>query len=278
MSITEPGLVHDLPEHIYHADPYGGSLSSTEAKEILKSPAHLHHYRTTPREPKPAFDYGSAVHTLVLGTGWDVHVADHGSWRAKDARVEAENARAEGKIPLLRKDYDSVKAVADAVKAHPIAGPLFAGKGRAEVSAFGEHESGVRLRGRFDWLTDDGWIVDLKTARSADPADFGRTAASLGYDVQAAHYLHTCELATGKPAKGFRHVLVEKEQPYLVSVVELDDEALEIGRSKLERAIARYKEAMETNTWPGYPEVILPVSLPMWAIYAEEGMEEEMRI
>lgn len=276
MQITKPELYDDLPEHIYHSDPYGDSLSSTEAKEILKSPAHLHHYRTTPREPKPVFDLGSAVHTLALGTGWPIYVSDYGSWRSKDAQVEAEGARAEGKIPLLRKDHDAAQRIAEAVKSHSIAGPLFAGQGRAEVSMFGQHESGVKLRGRCDWITDDGWIIDLKTARSADPADFGRTAASLGYEVQAAHYLHTYKLAAGKPAEGFRHVLVEKEPPYLVSVVELDDEALEIGHSKLERAIARYKAALETNTWTGYPESIHSVSLPMWAINAEDDIESDL--
>lgn len=274
MQITKPGLYDDLPEHIYHSDPYGDSLSSTEAKEILKSPAHLHHYRTTPREPKPVFDLGSAVHTLALGTGWPIYVSDYGSWRSKDAQVEAEGARAEGKIPLLRKDHDAAQRIAEAVREHPIAGPLFEGRGRAEVSMFGQHESGVKLRGRCDWITEGGIIVDLKTAMNPDPAEFARTAYTLSYDLQAAHYELTYQLATGQRPRGFIHVLVGKEEPNLVAVVQLDDDFLEIGRQKLHRAIARYKHALDTDEWGGYPNIIHSVSPQNWMIYAQEDAEE----
>lgn len=276
--ITEPGLHEDLDEAIYHSDPYSPSLSSTMAKLILKSPAHLKHVLDYGQEYKPAFNFGSAVHSMVLGKGWPITVIDAPDWRSKEARLQREAANISGAIPMLQKEYDHAKAVADAVMDHPVAGAIFMGKGRAEVSAFAEHESGVKLRGRFDWITEDGWLVDIKTAQSADPADFGRTAASFGYDVQAAHYLLTYELATGRKAQGFRHVLVEKEAPMLVSVVELDEEAIEIGRSKLERAIARYKEAIDTDTWPGYPATIRPVSLPAWAVFAEEDLESELTL
>ena len=276
MSITEPGLVHDLAESAYHADPVeAGSLSSTMAKLILKSPAHLRHYLDAPRESKAAFDFGSVVHGLVLGKGWDVAALDYDSWRTKEAREARAEVEAQGKIALLQKDYAEAQAVADAVKNHPIAGPLFAGNGQAEVSAFGQHETGIWMRGRFDWLTPSGILVDLKTARSADPADFASTSNSFGYDVQAAHYMAVHELATGEKPKAFVHVLVEKEPPYLPSVVQLDEDFLDLGRSKLDRAIHRYKHCLETDQWPGYPATLHHVAPKPWMLYAEEDQTEQ---
>ena len=68
--IDKPGIYHGLDEQCYHSDPTPHrSLSSTEAKMILDAPAALHHYRNSPRAPRPEFDFGSAVHSLVLGVG-----------------------------------------------------------------------------------------------------------------------------------------------------------------------------------------------------------------
>ena len=75
-------------------------------------------------------------------------------------------------------------------------------------------------------------------------------------------------------------MLVEKTAPYLVSVVELDEEAVNIGRALNDRAKRIYRECVETNTWPGYPTAE-PVSLPLWAIYKSEdllGINTEMDI
>ena len=269
MSITEPGLVHDLPEMAYHADPVeAGSLSSTMAKLILKSPAHLRHYLDTPRESKAAFDFGSVVHGLVLGKGWDVAALDYDSWRTKEAREARAEVEAQGKIALLQKDYAEAQAVADAVKGHPAAAKLFK-RGDAEVSAFGQHDSGVWLRGRFDWLVS-GIIVDLKTVRSADPRRFNRTTFDFGYEIQAAHYRETHRLATGEYPRDFIHVLVEKEPPYAVSVVRLDAQFLDAGHQRLETAIARYRHATETGEWPGYPTSIQTIEPIPYMTYHEE--------
>lgn len=275
MQITEPGLVHDLAEADYHADPYSPSLSSTMAKTILKSPAHLRHHLDEGQERKPAFDFGSAVHSLILGKGWPITVLDFPDWRSKEARLQREAAWISESIPLLKKDYEEACAIESAVRAHPIAGPLFDGDGQAEVSAFGDHETGVKMRGRFDWITPTGILVDLKTARSADPNEFARAAETFGYDVQAAHYMAVHELATGERPKAFVHVLVEKEPPYLPSVVQLDEEFIDLGRSKLDRAIRRYAHCLDTDTWPGYPATLHTITPKPYMVYAEEEQTEK---
>jgi hypothetical protein len=54
-----------------------------------------------------------------------------------------------------------------------------------------------------------------------------------------------------------------------VSVVELDVEAINIGRQLNDRAKRIYRECMASGNWPGYPTAEL-ISLPMWAVYKAE--------
>ena len=276
IQIDEPGLYPNIPEDEYHADPVkAGSLSSTMAKEILKSPAHLRYYLDAPREEKDVFDFGTLVHSAILGTGKQVEIIKHKTYHSNEAKQAKADAYAAGKIPMKEHEYAAVQAVVEAVRNHPIAGPLFdPAQGTPEVSMFGQHRSGVWLRGRADWITQTGIMVDLKTTQSADPNEFARTAWNLGYDVQNYHYQETYRLATGQRPRGFIHVLVDKNPPHLVTIVQLDPEFLELGESRFERAIARYKHATETNEWPGFPDIIHSVSPQAWMTYAEDDQQD----
>jgi hypothetical protein len=121
--------------------------------------------------------------------------------------------------------------------------------------------------------------VDLKTTVNADPREFGKTAHNFGYHQSAAHYIDGIKAATGEELP-FTFVLVEKTAPYLVSVVELDWEAIELGRALNDRAKRIFRECVTTNNWPGYPTAE-PVSLPGYAIYETEdllGIQNEMEL
>ena len=270
------GLVYGMPEIEYHAGP---ELSSTGAKRILRSPAH-YQWEQEHRVEKAAYDFGHAVHALVLGTGLDIEVIDADGWRTKAAQDARKAAYAEGKVPMLAKDHARAVNTAVAVRSHPIAGPLFVA-GEPEVSMFWTDETtGVRCRGRIDWLKDfaDGrTAIDLKTAADADPATWGRITAKYAYDLQAAWYLDGYQAVTGVVRLDYLHVVVESNPPHAVSVVRLDDEALHIGALKAARARLVFAECSRTGQWPGYPEIVHPVGLPQWAIYeAEDEYDDEM--
>lgn len=257
------GLVHELAEADYHAD---SSLSSTGAKTLLRSPALYQWERQHPRH-SDSFDLGTVAHALVLGAGWEVVVVDADSWRTKASQEQRDEARGAGKVAILRADHDRARAMADAVLAHPVARALLE-RGRPEVSAFWIDEAtGVPCRARFDSLTEVASgpaLVDLKTTVDADPRAFGRTAANFGYDLSASWYQDAHEAVTGyRPP--FLHLLVEKESPHLVSVVQLDDEALWTGSGGAQRAREIYRDCTESGIWPGYSLDIEPVSLPGWA-------------
>jgi len=264
MSYT-PGIYDGISNAAYHRDP---ALGSTSLKTLAtKTPAHYQHDKAHPKS-SDAFDLGTVAHSLILeGDRSGVEVWDFPAWTTKAAKESREESRAAGKIPMLTKEWEQVVAMRDAVMAHPQARELFTGH-KAEQSVFWE-EDGLMLKCRPDaWKP--GLLIDLKTARDANPNEFGKVAHSFGYHQSAAHYIDGVKAATGEELP-FHFVLVEKTAPYLVSVVELDAEAINIGRELNERAKRIYRECVETNTWPGYPTTE-PVSLPLWAIYKSEDL------
>jgi hypothetical protein len=109
-------------------------------------------------------------------------------------------------------------------------------------------------------------ILDYKTARSADPATFGRTVAEYGFHQQQAWYLDAARAngLVGDDAV-FLFVVQEKTPPFLVSVIELDAVAARIGRERNARARAVYAECTQTGSWPGYAADVAVASLPRWA-------------
>ncbi|GAB3192024.1 PD-(D/E)XK nuclease-like domain-containing protein [Nesterenkonia suensis] len=264
--MKEPGLYPDVPPHEYHVND--GSLSSTMAKMILRSPAHLRTYLDGDRKTTPAMEFGTAVHSMVLEAGEGVVLVHADSWRTKAAKAEKDAIEAEGMVPLLAADYTRAEDIARAVHAHPVAGPLLRGAD-TEVSAYGRHGSGVTLRGRFD-AVKSGVLIDLKTAMSADPREFHRTAASLGYHIQAAHYSVLYELATGNRPSDFLFILAEKERPHAVSVVRLEPAFMDIGRARVEEAVQLYHRAQQTGEWPAYPSHIHDIEPPMWLMSQDE--------
>ena len=260
-----PGIYPGITNRDYHADP---ALGSTSLKTLAtRTPAHYQHDQEHPKS-SAAFTLGTAAHSLILEDDTSgIVVVDADSWLTKAAKEAKAEALEDGKQPLLTKEWLQVLAMRDAVMDHPVAGGLFTGH-KAEQSVFWD-EDGLMLKCRPDaWKP--GLLIDLKTCASADPNEFGKVAHSFGYHQSAAHYIDGVKAATGEELP-FHFVLVEKTEPYLVSVVELDWEAVNIGRALNDRAKRIYQECVETNTWPGYP-ASEPVSLPMYAIYQTEDL------
>lgn len=256
--ITEPGAYPDLAENVYHADPViGGSLSSTGAKQLTKSPAHYRHYADVGMAPRAAFDRGHVIHKELLGEGADYAVLGFDSWRTKEAQAQRDAARAHGKIPILDKDFQPLLEIANFVMDDPHIGPWFTGKGRSELSIFHKNpEFGVWMRGRIDRVIErDGEtvLIDVKTTQDADPALFGRTAAKFGYDLQMAWYTTIWEALHPGQSIRFLHVLVGLDEPHTLSIVELDDDFKFTGEQQMRLALERYKAGKQTGDWPGYP-------------------------
>jgi len=268
------GVYADISNTDYHKDP---ALGSTSLKTLAtRTPAHYLHDQAHPKQ-SAAFDLGTVAHSLILEQDESgVVVIEAEAKRGKVWTEPAEKAAAEGKIALTSKEWEQVRGMRDSVMAHDVAGPLFRGH-LAEQSVFWE-EDGLHLKCRPDaWRFDA--LVDLKTTVNADPREFGKTAYNFGYHQSAAHYQDGVRTVAGETLP-FIFVLVEKTAPYLVSVVELDEVALDYGRQMNDRAKRVYRECVKTGRWPGYPNAE-PVSLPMFGMYQLDdllGLNTELEI
>lgn len=248
MKLPENGLHDSINEAEYHGD--ARSLSSTGAKTLLyQGPRAYRHMKDNPAPHKPAFDFGSVVHALVLGVG-DVEVVQASSWTGKAAREDRDRIRATGATPILAKDYRIACDMADAVDSNPLARSLLT-EGRPEVSAWAEDpETGVLLRGRFDYLNADNF-VDLKTvAGPSDPREFAWTVRKFHYTFQAAYYQRLLQLnGHGVPPPYW--VAVSKDAPYDVYVTRPSDDMLAAAHDDVDEALRLYRECADTGTWPG---------------------------
>lgn len=271
-TLTELGIHDNVPSALYHAHD---SLSASGMKILAtQTPAHFR-YRMDHPVTSAAFDLGTAAHSLVLEDDHStIQVCEFDDWRTKAAREARDAAYAEGKTPLLTKDYTVVKAMRDAVAAHPVARLALEG-GKAEQSIFWEDETGTRLRCRpdkFDPESKIGPLVsDLKTSVSADPKEFIVSAAKFCYHLQQAHYQDGVKAATGVEPT-FLFIVVEKTAPYLVSVVELTPEDVTRGRDLAKMATRIYNRCKATGEWPGYETPDAAMEMPGWVRVKEEAI------
>lgn len=261
------GFHDDIPEADYHADR--DSLSHSGAKLLLKAPA-LYRYRLDNPEHRDVFDFGQAAHKKVLGVGATICPIDADDWRTNAAKAARVEARERGEIPLLAKDAEVVDAMADVLSTHTLAMRLLS-DGKPEVSAYSLDEAtGIVRRCRFDWLGSN-ILVDYKSAASAEPDAFVKAAANYGYHQQHPWYLDVAA-ALGHPADAFAFIVQEKTPPYLVTVIELPADLVELGRRRNRVALERFRDCTESGLWPGYlpdTEFATP-DAPRWVFYQEE--------
>lgn len=286
---TQPQLAAEVVDGL-DADTYHQheALSATGAKRILKAPALYRWQADNPQPSTKTFDFGKAAHRLVLGAGEPVEVLEFDSWRTKASQEAKAEAEAAGRVPLLVKDWQTVEAMAAALRAAELVtdagvrfsvGDLF-GDGKPEQSLFWrDPDTGVPCRARLDWLPDPRpgrrmVVVDYKTAATADPAEFGRAADSYDYHLQQAWYLDGVRACGLDRDPAFVFVVQEKTEPYLVSVCQLDADAAALGRARADRARRIFADCVASGRWPGYGERVHPVALPPWAFTREQEAEE----
>ena len=279
------GIFDGISADTYHADfAEQPSLSSSIACVLCtRSPKHAWaaHPRLNPefvREEKAKYDVGTVAHAFLL-QGLDVAVVvDADSWRSNAAKEERDAARAAGLVPLLLKDWDTVRTMVAATRrqldALDIDPPLFV-YGKPEQTLVWE-DSGVLCRARLDWLHNDHTAIDdyKTTTASAHASKWERTLVGIGADIQVAFYLRGLAAVTGKRAE-FRFVVQETYPPYALSVVSLAPSALALANEKVQYAIDLWRGCLERDEWPGYSTRVCYVEAPGWA--TSEWLEKEAR-
>lgn len=285
------GLLPDLTASDYHADqldPERPSLSASLACTLIqKSPAHAytqhprlnHEYVAPPA--KKEWDLGTVVHSLLLEGTDNVEVIEgYDDWKKQAPKDAAEFARSQGKVPMLRKEWDQASAIVDAAREELACwelDPPLLSDGVAEQPLAWE-EDGVLCRCKPDWRRNDSTAVDdvKTTSRGADPEYFARkTVYEHGYDLRAAMYLRGIRAVTGVDAR-WRWIVVETKPPFVVSVVSPSEQMLAVGNAKLDLALATWRECLASGLWPAYGREVFTAEPPAWELRWLDNSDELM--
>ena len=223
----------------------------------------------------PSANLGTFIHSKVLepATFDDLYIyeplkIDKRSTAGKEKAAEFAKA-AEGKIVIPFCDRVKIEAAAEAVGAHEELKGILS-QGNAEITGvayFAKHltPDGLRFKTREDWLTDDGYVYDIKTL-SEHPTDdnLAKTIQKYAYHFKAVHHMEVLRRC-GVDVKGFRWVFITTHLPtchVVVKSMSLEMEA--IGKALHSQAIGLLAHCTKTNTWPGYSQTIEPIELPSW--------------
>lgn len=252
-----------IPADEYHADPlreHGWSVNASTLRGLAPPgcPALVRWDREHPQR-RDCWDLGTVAHTLTLGIGGEIMEVEHKDWRTKDARETREWAREHGAVALLTKELDACRAMADAVRAHPLAGGLLRVPGASEVTlVWREPLPGggeVWARCMVDRHPDPSVVAvvgDLKTAAgNLDAEGLQRKAWDLGYHQAAEWYGRGYRAVHGQDLQAFWLLFVRKEPPHLVHVVELDADLLARARATNDEALQTWVECTTSGVWPG---------------------------
>lgn len=289
--------IYTIDEATYHRDDLGHDapmLSASIANILLRqSPLHAHAAHPKlggfPCEESETFDLGTAAHGVILeGSTANIVVVEANDWRTNAAKDAREKARAAGKTPLLLKQVDNVRNMANRVRANLAQfkeSPQPLADGTPEQT-LAWNDGGVWCKARLDWLHHDLMCIDdLKTgAVSAKPEAWTRTMYGRGGDIQAAFYLRGLKAVTDSVSPGhdvnhpfhdpiFRWLVAENSYPYATSVISLSPEGLAHASDQVEQAIQLWRRCLETDTWPGYPTRTCYVDPPAWSL--AQWMEAE---
>jgi exodeoxyribonuclease VIII len=264
------GIHYDMPEADYRS---ATAIAGSDAKHILapKTPQHYaaHMAGELKREPSKAMLLGTMAHLAVLEPQkLDTAFVERPEGIDLRTKLGKEWKESVGTMPVLDQDEArAVRGIRDSIAANKAARDLLA-ETQSEVALFGEHRTGLQIKGRVDALKVPSdlecVIVDVKTTSAgADYNTFSRQAASLNYHVSAAWYCHLCGL-NGLPPARFYWIAVETSAPYAVAVYEIAPDALELGASLMSDALGLIAECEDAGVWPGYASEVQCLNLPAW--------------
>lgn len=231
-------------------------------KHLRVSPLE-YQYRLTHPTDSAAFTFGRAVHAALyepeqFAAHWVVYPGPVRRGKEWDAfRL----AHEDDEIITLA-ERDAAQRMADAVRSHPVAGPMVEGSYVEQGIRWIDEETGVECKGRVDQV--NGRLGDLKSAQTIDPRQFASASARYGYHTQMAFYLD------GLAANGIEFgeapvlIAVEKDEPYDLIVYELPPNAIEKGREEYRHLLDVLALCRETGKWPGRATAPVQLTLPAW--------------
>ena len=294
----KPRMILDLSIEEYHANR--SHLSKTPIAKLLPpngSPAHFVYSLTAEEDEKEksaALRVGQAFHLALEGMDNFLkayHVMPDKVRRAANEQPYKDQvAIAQDREILKESEFEQAVAMAESISCARVL-DLF--KGYQSVTeptlawyGFAGQFDKVGLKYRPDRLCyldedDEATVFDWKSARSAFPEAFERSAFDLKYDISVALADEGIRRTMGRQLKHYYFVVVEKEPPNVVTVYDAMAKNaqgfryLESGQVRLFKALEIYESCRDKGSWPGYSEEVLSLGVPAWELKKLERETED---
>ena len=245
-------IITNLANDDYHAH---SAVSSSNCKDLLKSPWLYWHNKHNPKPPTAAMAYGSMVHHLILepNTFDDnylvAEIPKRVSKKGKEEYKELEQ-EANGRKLLALDDFLKAQEMRHNLGKNPLIRSLLSG-GAAEQATFWQDElTGVECRAKADFVDfDKGIIIDLKTTSDlASEISFKWTTRKYNYHLSAAFYECGFRLAT-QQAYDFFFIVVESFEPFNFAIYKLGSELMRQGESLYHESLRVYRDAANKGSF-----------------------------
>jgi hypothetical protein len=255
-------------------------LSYSSLSKFLDSPRHYaSKFITGAQASTAAQSLGKIVEALIFETNesferqFRIYVPEKGTGSvAKNAEIKAEAMRAKVEL-ITQEEYDRATYCKIGVMDNDLARTLIEKRTSYQRKvSWTNRETKLPMVGFMDFETvwGDDFIVDFKTAQSADPDDFSRDFAKWKYHIQGASYTDAIRVLEYR-FPHFINMVVETKEPYNVSVNFVEGRTLERARDEYLGALQAFNIAKEQKLFhQGYEFRLFetgdyfPLRLPSW--------------
>lgn len=251
-------------------------INFSTLKHMAKSPLHYQYALQHPPAETPAMLLGRATHTAVFEP--ERFQLDFALWpgdrRGNAYQQFADEATMQGRSILRESEYNTALAIRNPVRGTPEVASLLE-KGFPEVSLFWNNPpTGLGCKGRLDWISVEGAILDLKTTSSIDPRAFAAHAWNMGYFHQASMYQEAYAVSSGKGLLLRCGIIaVEKDPPHACRLYWLDEDSLDRAREEYIEWLRLVKECTASGIWHGPGPVESELAAPAWAVTDNETVD-----
>jgi len=268
--------------NISNGDYHGSNgASSSYLKRFLEETPHKIEYERLfcERKSSPAFDLGTATHTLVLEPQKfqdSIIIRPSVDLRTKNGRAIMESFEAErgDRVAITAEQLELAQAMAHELLSNRVSAPLLEGA-IVEQSIYWHQEL---EDGQFELckVRPDALcrkkplILDVKTCESASYDEMRRSITKYRYHLSAAMYLEGVNQCGDllhyldvDQFEGFVLLCVESKPPHQVACYEIGFDLLGIGRVEFMTALTRMHNAQLTG-WSSYPDVLRVIDAPKW--------------
>lgn len=270
MKIDKPGIYRDFDSASYFSDPCPEPSLSQSIGKLIVDRSAWHVANVHPRLSSATTDdddaekyvkamaIGNAAHAIMLGRGKEVKIIKFNDFKSGEARKLRDAAYAAGRVAILEKHMTNVEAMLHEawaqLKLHQDRDAFTNGSGEVMIAW---QEDGIWFRSLIDWLHDDLRTVDdyKTTGMSVAPHVLGIRAEAGGWHTQAAFIERGLDILdpNGAGRRKYRWVAQENTKPYALNVMHMDEHWLTMGRKHVNAAVMRWKSAIESGRWQGYP-------------------------